>query len=57
MVGRILSLIVHDLAPSATQSPHLRLLGLTPASIGNEQCARRVQAPTLVVSNSTSWFH
>jgi len=57
MVGGILSLIVHDLAPTATHSPHLSLLGLTPTSIGNEQCARPVQAPTLVVSNSTSWFH
>jgi hypothetical protein len=56
VVWGVLSLIVDDLAPTATQSPHLSLLGSTPTSIGNEQYALSVQPSTLVVSNSTSWF-
>jgi len=56
MVWGVLSLIVHDLAPTTTQSPHLSLLGPTPTSIGNEQYTLSVQPSTLVVSNSTSWF-
>jgi hypothetical protein len=56
MVGGILSVIVHDLAPTATRSPHLSLLAPTPTSIRNEQYAFLVQPLTLVVSNSTSWF-
>lgn len=38
-VEGILSSIVLDLARTATQSPHLSLLGPTPTSIGNEQYA------------------
>ncbi len=49
MVWGVLSLIVHDLAPTATQSPHLSLLGPTPTSIGNEQYALSVQ-PSLQLS-------
>ncbi len=38
-VGEILSSIVLDLPRTATQFPHLSLVGPTPTSIGNEQYA------------------